>query len=92
MEAPSTTKAPPSREEKYFVANERVSQYSAEVIIFESWTGSSLPAEVVRIGRENLSEAPVGVYTHGTMIAKIKNPKLWSAEKVYTSSSPLSSE
>lgn len=78
MEAPSDV-----------IAADGVSQYSAEVIIFEPWTGpsaaeadDSLPVEVVRTGVEHLSESSVGCYTHGTMTCKIKNPTLWSAEKV----------
>jgi hypothetical protein len=59
---------------------EKVSEYSAEAIIFESFCGFSLPAEVVRFSVEHLFEAPLGCYIHGTMTTKIMNPKLWSAE------------
>ncbi|CAM6110904.1 unnamed protein product [Calypogeia fissa] len=72
------------------IAAEGVSKYSAEVIIFEPWTTPSaseakdtLPTEVVRFSVGRVSESPVGCYTHGTMMSKIKNPKLWSAEKPY---------
>jgi hypothetical protein len=65
-----------------FIAQDLVCKYSAEVIIFEALTGASSPAEVGRFSVKNLDESPVGCYTHGTMETKIKNPILWSAEKV----------
>lgn len=79
MEAPSD-----------LVSTSGLSSYSAEVLIYESWSHAlpsefdedKMPPEVGRAELRGINDSSVGCHARGTLTLKITHPNLWSAEKV----------
>ncbi|OAE24902.1 hypothetical protein AXG93_2931s1450 [Marchantia polymorpha subsp. ruderalis] len=73
------------------VSTSGLSSYSAEVLIYESWSHAlpsefdedKMPPEVGRAELRGINDSSVGCHARGTLTLKITHPNLWSAEKPY---------